>query len=435
MIAMKPSKRVAAELKALQDKSELLVATVQLTVIALLSIIFFLAPVKRAADSPINSEAMGIGLFAILVLVRLWFAYTQQLTRWFLGFSVMAEMSVLIFTIWSFHLQFGAPPAGDLKNPHLMYVFVLIALRGLRFEPIWVVLSGLVAALGWGLLVLNAVYVSGHSIMTWDYVTYVSSARVHLGGEFDKILAILLVTVITAYTLRIGRAVTSTAVSQSHATQDLSRFFDSDVANIITGSDDSLDVGEGEVRMAAVLFTDLRGFTQASARLSPDELMALLAEYQQLVGPIVRAHGGTIDKFMGDGILASFGTIRPSDSYAADALRAVDAIMHEAARWGDRRAAAGLNRLDIGAGLNAGELVFGVIGFENRLEYTVIGETVNLAAKLEKYTKTEQVRALTTRTTLQLAQQQGYSSNIAKEIRPNRLVSGSASPLDLVVIA
>ncbi len=432
---MKLSKRVEADLKALQEKSELLVASVQLTVIALLSVIFFLAPVDRAADSPVNSEALGIGLFAILVLVRLWFAYTQQLTRRFLGFSVIAEMSVLILTIWSFHLQFGSLPAGDLKNPHIMYVFVLIALRGLRFEPIWVVLSGMTAAIGWGLMVLNALYVSGHQSMTWDYVTYVSSTRIHLGGEFDKILAILLVTIITSYTLKIGRAVTSTAVSQSHATQDLSRFFDSDVAKKITDADDSLDVGEGEMRNAAIMFTDLRGFTKASASLTPDGLIALLGEYQQLVGPIVRAHGGTIDKFMGDGILASFGSTRASTTFAADALRAADAIMAAASDWSERRAAIGLERLDIGAGVNAGELVFGVIGFENRLEYTVIGETVNLAAKLEKFNKTEQVRALTTRETLALAQTQGYIPPSAKEMRPGRKVPGVASPIDLVVIA
>lgn len=432
---MKLSKRVEADLKALQEKSELLVASVQLTVIALLSVIFFLAPVDRAADSPVNSEALGIGLFAILVLVRLWFAYTHQLTRLFLGFSVIAEMSVLILTIWSFHLQFGSLPAGDLKNPHIMYVFVLIALRGLRFEPIWVVLSGMTAAIGWGLMVLNALYVSGYQSMTWDYVTYVSSTSVHLGGEFDKILAILLVTIITSYTLKIGRAVTSTAVSQSHATQDLSRFFDSDVAKKITDADDSLDVGEGEMRNAAIMFTDLRGFTKASASLTPDGLIALLGEYQQLVGPIVRAHGGTIDKFMGDGILASFGSTRASSTFAADALRAADAIMAAASDWSERRAAAGLERLDIGAGVNAGELVFGVIGFENRLEYTVIGETVNLAAKLEKFNKTEQVRALTTRDTLTLAKAQGYVPTSEKEVRPERLVSGVGSPIDLVVIA
>ena len=365
----------------------------------------------------------------------MWFAYTQQLTRLFLGFSVIAEMSVLILTIWSFHLQFGAIPAVDLKNPHLMYVFVLIALRGLRFELLWVVLSGLTAAIGWGLLVLNALYVSGHDIMTWDYVTYVSTSNVHLGGEFDKILAILLVTIITAYTLKIGRAVTSTAVSQSHATQDLSKFFDSDVAKKITDAEYSLDVGEGEMRNAAIMFTDLRGFTKASAALTPDELIALLGEYQQLVGPIVREHGGTIDKFMGDGILASFGSTSPSTTYAADAMRAADAIMDAASAWGEKRAAAGLERLDIGAGVTAGELVFGVIGFENRLEYTVIGETVNLAAKLEKFNKAEKVRALSTVATLDLAKAQGYQAKTAKEIRLKREVSGVGSPIDLVVIA
>lgn len=79
--------------------------------------------------------------------------------------------------------------------------------------------------------------------------------------------------------------------------------------------------------------------------------------------------------------------------------------------------------------------MFGVIGFENRLEYTVIGETVNLAAKLEKFNKAENVRALTTRDTLDLAMAQGYVPLLAKEVRPKREVAGVGSPIDLVVIA
>ena len=135
------------------------------------------------------------------------------------------------------------------------------------------------------------------------------------------------------------------------------------------------------------MFTDLRGFTKASATLSPSELIALIAEYQNVVLPVVRAHNGNIDKFMGDGILASFGAVNPSQQYAADALRCTEAILLASRNWATDRQARGLPVLGIGIGVAYGSLVFGIIGVERRLEYTVIGEPVNLAAKLEKHNK------------------------------------------------
>lgn len=428
-------KRIQSDLEELQHKSELLVAVVQLGVLAFLIMLYVFSPAGHPPDAPVRSAPLGFGLFAILILLRFWFAYTRQLWPVFLGFSVIAEMAVLIFTIWTYHLQFEAMPTVDLKNTHIAYVFVLIALRGLRFEPIWVILSGLSAAVGWAVLVLYTLHVAGHGIITWDYVTYVSSRSLHPGGEFDKILAILLVTSITAYTLKRARDTLFTAVSQSQATKDLSKFFDSDVARKITGAEDGLTAGYGEMRKAAIIFTDMRGFTKASAHLSPTELIALLGEYQQLLIPIVRKHGGNIDKFMGDGILASFGAVSPSETYAADVMRAVDDIQIAAESWNRKRESLELIPVGIGAGVAVGDVVFGVIGHGERLEYTVISETVNLAAKLEKHNKAENAKALTTKTALDIAIAQGYSPSKTKEIRAKRAVAGASEPIDIVVLA
>ncbi|HNL20782.1 MAG TPA: adenylate/guanylate cyclase domain-containing protein, partial [Rhodocyclaceae bacterium] len=158
-----------------------------------------------------------------------------------------------------------------------------------------------------------------------------------------------------------------------------------------------------------------------------------LGEYQGLMVPLVKAHGGSIDKFMGDGILASFGAVAPDPEYAANALRAVDAIMAAAAEWRQRRGAVGGASPEVGAGLAAGEVVFGIIGEGRRLEYTVIGDAVNLAAKLEKQNKAESTRGLTTQDTLELARQQGYSGT--KEIRFARRVGGVAELLDLAILS
>ena len=301
------------------------------------------------------------------------------------------------------------PPQFSLKSTQFVYVFVLIGLRALRFEPIWVVISGLSAAIGWSLLVVGSIADAPANPITRDCVTSLRSIQIHLGGEFDKVLAVLVVTGMLALALARARHLLESTVSQQRAVADLSLFFDESVARRITESEADVMAGQGDLRDAAILFLDMRGFTEASMRLTPTELIALLGEYQRMAVPIVRRHGGSIDKFLGDGILASFGAVSPDPAYAANALAP-----------------------DVGGALATGPVVFGIIGDAKRLEYTVIGDAVNLAAKLETHNKAEHTRALTTRVAYELALAQGYEGG--KELRDARTVAGVAAPIDLAVL-
>ena len=121
--------------------------------------------------------------------------------------------------------------------------------------------------------------------------------------------------------------------------------------------------------------------------------MKLLQDYQGRVCPLIVSNGGSIDKFLGDGILASFGAVAASTTAAADALRAADAVLAAADRWADERRAAGLSPLSVGLAVASGRVVFGAVGDGERLELTVIGDAVNFAAKLEKHNKDEKTRA------------------------------------------
>ena len=424
--------RVRREFEQQQFRGEMLVTAVQLLIVVLLAVLYASTPDGFAPGAPIEAAPLGLVLFALLALLRAYAALTGQLTRPVLAVGVVAEMLVLLFVIWAYHLQYEQPPQFSLKSSQFVYVFVLIGLRTLRFEPVWVVVSGLTAALGWAVLVGAAVLKAPASPITWDVVTALRSTQIHLGGEFDKILAVLVVTAMLALALARARRLLESAVSQQRAVADLSLFFDAKVARRITGSQADLMAGQGESNDAAILFLDLRGFTEAAARLSPTELIALLGEYQRLAVPIVRRHGGSIDKFLGDGILASFGAVAPDAAYAANALRAVDEILAAVKGWRANREAAGLSAPDVGAGLATGPVVFGIIGDAERLEYTVIGDAVNLAAKLEKHNKAEQTRALTTRVAYELALRQGYGG--AKDVRANRAVAGVGGTLDLAVL-
>ena len=186
----------------------------------------------------------------------------------------------------------------------------------------------------------------------------------------------------------------------------------------------------------AILITDLRGFTALSHDRSAQELIALLGEYQSRLVPVIERHGGSIDKYLGDGILASFGAIVPNISYAADLCRAIDELAATAESWRREREERGLPAPSVGIAGAVGDIIFGPVGHATRLEYTVIGEVVNLVAKLEKHTKSEGVRALTTGETYALALDQGYRRPArAPEIRTRREVDGVTDPVDLVVLA
>jgi adenylate cyclase len=129
---------------------------------------------------------------------------------------------------------------------------------------------------------------------------------------------------------------------------------------------------------------------------------------------------------MGDGIMATFGAARRSATYAADALRAARELAAMAKAWPDPP-------LPISIAVVSGELVVGAVGDPDRLEFTVIGNPVNLAAKLEKHTRVEGVSALTTAETLRTAQAQGLAERSAAPLR--RHVAGVAQPLELVTLA
>ena len=196
-----------------------------------------------------------------------------------------------------------------------------------------------------------------------------------------------------------------------------------------------MTLGRGVQRDAAILVVDLRGFTQLSANLTPDEQIALVIEYERRMVPIIRRNNGVINRFEGDGIQASFGSVVESRTFAADALRAVDGLIAEAASWSAERVARSLQPLDIGAAVTTGPIIFGIIGDEDRLEYTILGDCVNEVAKLEKQNKVEKVKALASLAEYEKAIEQGYVAPSHRETRQNRMVDGINYSVDLVILA
>jgi adenylate cyclase len=139
----------------------------------------------------------------------------------------------------------------------------------------------------------------------------------------------------------------------------------------------------GERRRATVLFCDVRGFTALSEKLQPEEVVQILNRYLDLMVEILVDEGATIDKFLGDGILAVFGVPLAQDDGARRAVRAALAMLARLDEWNQEREAAGAPPLAIGIGVHAGEVIAGNIGSARKMEYTIIGDAVNTASRIE----------------------------------------------------
>ncbi len=417
-----------------QDDSEVFVTLLQCVAIATFAALYVLSPKAFPPSVPFEPVPIALALYALFTLGRLGLALRRRLPPWFLTLSVIVDVAILMLTIWSFHLQYGEPAAIYLRAPTLMYVFVLIALRALRFDPRYVLLTGFTAAAGWLVLLVYALQATPGVARTHSFASYAMSYDILLGAEFDKIVSILMVTLVLALALRRAQALLARAVREQQAAAGLSRFFAPEIAGRITAAEMDLTPGEAELREAAILFIDLRGFTRIAAALPPAAVMQLLADYQARMVGAVRAAGGSVDKFLGDGILASFGATRASPTAAADGVRALEAVVAAAAAWAGERAAAGAPPLAVGAALACGPVMFGTVGDAERLEYTVIGDAVNLAAKLEKHCKVEGATAVLPAAALRLAQRQGFVAQQPWQLRADRPVAGVEQPLDLAAL-
>ncbi len=426
--------RVRDRIKSEQDAAEILIGLTQVAAVVTFCVLY---AINRLTNPPppmmIEPIPVVLGVYAVLTGVRLSLAWRRHLPRALLAASVVIDIAVLMALIWTFQLGYMGPATIYLKSSTLMYVFILIALRALRLEASYVLLAGGTAAAFWAGLLAYALVASGSRLrFTHSFADYATSASVLVGAEFDKFVSILMVSAILALVVTRGRRLLVETARGQAALSDFSHLVAPEVATRLRSGETEVMAGMAERRPVAILTTDLRGFTALAQDLTPDAMLRLLAGYQGAVVPAIESNDGSIDKYLGDGILASFGAVTANATCAADALRAVEDILDTVADWSARMAAAGMPPVRVGIAVASGEALFGTTGHMTRLEYTVIGEPVNLAAKLEKHTKEERVPALATARAFGLALAQGYAPRKPMERRPHRPVAGIEAPVDLV---
>lgn len=179
-----------------------------------------------------------------------------------------------------------------------------------------------------------------------------------------------------------ARQLTLDGVRLEKATAQLGRYFSPAVRDKISAASGTFLEPGGEEQIVAVLFCDIRNFTGLSETMAPRDVMNLLSDYHSRMVAAVFAHGGTLDKFIGDAVMATFGTPQPEPDDAARAVEAAVAMRSALAEFNRERAAKGLPEIRHGTGIHVGPAIVGNVGTPERLEYTVIGDTVNLASRI-----------------------------------------------------
>ncbi len=174
------------------------------------------------------------------------------------------------------------------------------------------------------------------------------------------------------------------------ARANYSRFLPEYVVKQMLENPESFKLG-GVNQTITILFADIRGFTRISEHAAPERIVGLLNKYFSAMTDILFAHGGTLDKYLGDGLMALFGAPTTTPEDASNALNAAVAMQRRVLGINLELQAEGFPELNIGIGLHTGEVTVGYIGSERRSEYTAIGDTVNTASRLESNAKAGEI--------------------------------------------
>lgn len=287
-------------------------------------------------------------------------------------------------------------PQMNLRIPNFLFLGIFLVGMALSYSPALVVWTGVAAMLAWSAGVLWVVSlpdtVAGSSKDALDagltpaqiVENFLDPNYVGLTNWYNQLVFLGLVTLILAISVWRSRRLVRRQVVAESARANLSRYFSPNLVDKLAGEG---GVDQVTSQNAAILFADMVGFTTLSETMTPEAVVAMLRDFHGRLARTVFDHGGTLDKYIGDAVMAHFGTPRAGPDDATRALACGLAMVREIEAWNVERASRGAPAIKIGVGIHYGPIVAGNIGDERRLEYTVLGDTVNVASRIEALTR------------------------------------------------
>jgi len=253
--------------------------------------------------------------------------------------------------------------------------------------------------------------------------------------RIQQVIVFLMVAVTLGVSMRRLNRLLMTNAGLERERANLSRYFSPNVVESLSQNDEPLkQVRKEDI---AVLFIDIVGFTKFSAGRDPYDVIELLRGFHARMEAEVFRHHGTLDKYLGDGLMATFGTPVTTPCDASNALGCARAMVGEIDQWNLERSRAGQPEIRVGIGVHYGPVVLGDIG-ANRLEFAVIGDAVNVAAKLEALTRDYDARVVISDAMRAQVEREGASEEalmLGFEPRKGQMVRGVAEEMDIWTMA
>jgi adenylate cyclase len=342
-------------------------------------------------------NALPLGAFIALGLAAFGLMHGRPRRRWLSYLFVVADALLLAYTlltpgrvypdVWPWQMV--------LRQPNFLYFLTLPALATLTFRPFLVLWAGIVVVVVWasgswviatapGAVVGTAGLPPAFSEQLF-LERYLQPTYVHPEDLFIRVFVTLLVVAILAYGASRARDVIHEQAEAARERANLARYVAPKMVERLARSDNPLAMVRSQE--VSVLFADVRGFTAMAETLGPVGAMGLLRAFHGRMAECVFAHDGTLDKFIGDGLMATFGTPEAAPDDARRAIGCAGAMLASLEDWNRERTAAGDAPIEVGIGLHHGLVTMGDIGGAQRFEFAVIGDTVNVANRLEELTR------------------------------------------------
>ena len=354
----------------------------------------------QVADNPHAGLAYAFDLsvfatFTVLGLVQYVCAKQRlymDVLKYIFVFADCALLAVAL-TVGNPLVDYDIPPAFTMRGSPFTLFFLFLMQAAFSFRPRLVLWCGLCIVLARTGMLLWVVSQPG-VFTNIDLLertpealieAYTNPDFVFLGHWAIEVMTSLIVAGGLAVVVGRSRRLVKSRSLTERARANLARYFSPNVVDRLSDTKELL--GTVREQNVAVLFADIVGFTNLCERAPADSVIALLREYHDRLGQEVLDNGGTIDKYIGDGLMATFGTPEPGPRDAANALRCATNMIAALEAWNAERATAGATPVRVGIGLHYGPVIAGDIGNERRLEYSVIGDTVNIASRLEHLTR------------------------------------------------
>src|SRR5580704_14452121 len=415
---------IRAVLAAAELAAERTAARVRLCVLILIGLVLVglgsVAGVYREWIATIFALNLGVSVAAV-VLARP--AVFRSWVPWVVAtLDAGVVLGVMIIGVFAERVSASYTPALAIS----WAMFLLLALTAMHFKPALVLyLGGLLVA---GLATAIALDAHQAAVTPTDAFGATLELIFDAGHNAVRLSLVALTTLVMAWTVARGRRTLLEAVVAARRSANLSQYFPSGLLPLLAEADVEA-LKHGRRQDAAILFADIRGFTALSGSLDPKAIAEFLGSFRCRATRAIEAHGGLVDKFVGDNVMGVFGVPIATPGDAANALAAGRALQAEVAAWNEKRRRAGRRLVSIGIGIHYGQVFAGVIEGGERLEFTVIGDAVNTAHRIEELTKTTGWPLLVSAELLEATKTPGPSPDC--QPLPVRMVRGRKESLQL----